>query len=454
MANVRPSLAWAWLIGLTAPLAAGCGSIELPKAEARDKPSYLRSEAERRETARSPQPVSRVALLDFERGPLALERALAIAEAENPSLRALEREVDAARGRELQAGLFPNPTIEFNSVEGPLYRGFGDSINVATASYPFPVGGRIAAAEAAAAKAREAAEADLDVGRRTLRADVRAAFATGLAWQARRSLADELTEIARRSREIAEQRVRAGDAPLGEQIKAEVEMEQILLDRAIVDSELLGARRHLAALLGKPDAPIAALAGSLPTATADISLSDATQRVLRDYPRIHALTRAWEAARLDVVLAQRERIPDVTLSLGGGSSPEVRANNDAVLELGISVPVPFFNRNQGRIAEAEANVGRAARQAEAGVNALLLELQEDHRRFTIARERARRYQVEILPRATLSLEQARVGYQAGKLRFIDVLDAQRTLGDARALLLDALRDLAVARAELDKFIGE
>jgi replication-associated recombination protein RarA len=98
------------------------------------------------------------------------------------------------------------------------------------------------------------------------------------------------------------------------------------------------------------------------------------------------------------------------------------------------VPIPFFNRNQGRIAEAEANVGRAAREAEAGVNDVLLELQEDHRRYTIAGERVRRYQVEILPRAALSLEQARVGYQAGKLRFIDVLDAQRTLGDARALL--------------------
>jgi cobalt-zinc-cadmium efflux system outer membrane protein len=118
------------------------------------------------------------------------------------------------------------------------------------------------------------------------------------------------------------------------------------------------------------------------------------------------------------------------------------------------VPIPFFNRNQGRIAEAAANMGRTAREAEAGVNEVLLELQEDHRRYTIAGERVRRYQAEILPRATLSLEQARAGYQAGKLRFLDVLDAQRTLGDARALLLDALRDLAVARAELDKFIGE
>jgi cobalt-zinc-cadmium efflux system outer membrane protein len=435
-------------------LIAGCVAPEPPEASRRDTPAYLVGARDRGRPSAPPNPPAGTGLPDLGSGPLTLERAIAIAEERNPALAALEREVAAARGRELQAGLLPNPEVTARSAEGPLYRGFGQSINLGEVSYPIAVGGRIAAAEAAAAKAREAAEANLALGRRILRADVRAAFALGLAWQARLALTRELVDLARESRRIAEARVHAGDAPEAELLKAEVELKQLLLESAQVDSELVGARRRIATLLGSPGATISTFAGTLPTATADVSLPAARERVLAGDPRVRALTRRWEEARLDLLLARRERIPDVTVAVAAGSSPDVRATNDAILEVGISLPIPLFNRNQGRIAEAEANIGRAAREAEAGTNEALLELAEAHRRFEIARERVRRYLEDILPRAERSLAQARSGYQAGKLRFLDVLDAQRTLGQARGLYLDALRDMAIARAELDRFIGE
>jgi cobalt-zinc-cadmium efflux system outer membrane protein len=441
----------------------GCGAVEAPPASpehsprvrasdraapTRDAPAPARPLSEpSRSTGASPGPRPDL-------GPLSLERALALAEAENPALRAAEQALEGARGREEQAGLLPNPELSLTSLEGPLYRGFGRSINVASVSIPLPVGGRLSAALAAAAKAREQAEQDLLLARRTLRSEVKAAFAVGLTAQERRAVAAELADLAEQARRVTERRVQAGDLPEAELLKAEVETERFRLDLTSADSEVAGAKRRTASLLGRPEATIARFEGALATLTAAPPLGVMRERTLATSPRLASAMRSWERARLDLLAAERERLSDFTVTLGAGSSREVRAENDFILEAGISLPLPVFNRNQGRIAEAQAQIGRAAREAEACENETLRDLAEAHRRHELALHRAARFREQIIPRAERALEQARRGYEAGKLRLLDVLDAQRTLGETRGLAIDAARDAAIARAELEIYGGE
>jgi len=426
--------------------AGACGTLEPPAVAPADTPRHLRAE---RPAATEEGTELRRAVAGR---PLSLEVALALAERLSPALRALEGEVAAARARALQAGLYPNPTLDAGIEDWPPRAGVGEADVVAGVTQPLVLGGRLRAAEAAAGKAREAAEADLALARRAVRAEVRAAFAAALFWRDRAALSAELVRVARESVTLAAARFKAGDVPESELLKAEVEQARAEIERERAESERRGALARLAARLGDATVEVGDVAGTLPAAGAPaVSLADLGRRTLEGYPGIAALTRRFERARLELALARASAIPDLEVRLGGGRLGE---RGEGSIEAGVAIALPLFDRAEGRIAEAEAGIARAAREAEAGASAALAALAEAHRAHALARSQAARYEAEILPRAVRALEQTRAAYRAGGVSLLEVLDAQRTLGETRALELEARRDLAVAEAELKRFAGE
>ncbi|MDH1145675.1 TolC family protein, partial [Pseudomonas mosselii] len=146
-----------------------------------------------------------------------------------------------------------------------------------------------------------------------------------------------------------------------------------------------------------------------------------------------------------------QRIPNLTVSLGSQYSREDRERVNVV---GLSMPLPLFDRNQGNVLAA----ARRADQARDLRNAVEVRLRSETRsaleQWGTAMGEVQAYDRTILPAAQQAVDTATRGFEMGKFAFLDVLDAQRTLIDARGLYLEALAQATDARAQVERIYGE
>jgi len=122
---------------------------------------------------------------------------------------------------------------------------------------------------------------------------------------------------------------------------------------------------------------------------------------------------------------------------------------DVTFVAGFSVPLPLWNRNQGRIAEAEANVAKVADERTAAETRAYADLNEAYQTLARAAEEVRILRESVLPGAKSALGQIREGYSAGRFGQLDVLDAQRSYNETRTQYVKALADYHKAQAQID-----
>jgi cobalt-zinc-cadmium efflux system outer membrane protein len=385
------------------------------------------------------------------KGELTLEEAMAIADRLNPALAAERLNLDLASAALWEAGLPPNPSL---IVEVEDYRPkdgihLGRMERTAGLAFPLVLGGRLAAAEAVASRERDVAGFHYLWKRRELLTDVKRAFVSLLSARGGVDLARESRELARTLHAAAEERLRLQAAPEMEVLKAAVGLAKADLELRRSEKDVDVARRTLQGLLGDVDLPLERIAGSLAARFVVPSLDALRGHVTSAHPLLEAARRGKEAAERELDLARAERIPDVDLTLVGG----VDAEGYGILEAGLSIPLPLWNRQGARIARAETRIRQSDFQAQAARNDVLLRLAEAYRTFTSAQERAGIYADEILPKAAKALSQTEEGWRLGRFGHLDLLDAQRTASEARGAHAAALLDLNLAAADLEKLTG-
>jgi len=214
-------------------------------------------------------------------------------------------------------------------------------------------------------------------------------------------------------------------------------------------AELSLARTRLGALVGRPG-------DSLELA----AQPDAPLPRLPPLPVL--LARAAEAApvrRARAALAAQDgqaqveraaRIPDVTLSIGSQRADEV-GRRQAVL--GLSVPLPLFDRNSGRLGAALRRTDKAREELAATQAAAAAELAAAHVRFQAASQEAALLREEAIPDARSSHALTLKGFEHGKFALLDVLDAQRTLAQVQARQWNALLAAWQAYADIERLAG-
>lgn len=179
------------------------------------------------------------------------------------------------------------------------------------------------------------------------------------------------------------------------------------------------------------------------------SLDDIQQRLSAS----SALRRAQLEIERRRSLADVERskqTPDVTVSLGVKRPNELARNQ---LMLGISVPLPLFDRNQGNLLEALKREDKARDELQALNLRLSTEVLQARERLASVRGEIDVLQREVLPGAKSAYDAATVGFGYGKFNFLEVLDAQRTYFAAKSQYLKALADAHRAAADMDRVIG-
>ena len=377
---------------------------------------------------------------------LTLAEALERARHGNPELQALALEASAVDAAASQAALPPDPSLEYVR-EGRAGQGGASTVQL---SIPLEIGGKRAARVEAARAGSRAAALDLAVGRARIEADVVEAFHQAYLAQQHVALAAQVSETGRRSSEAAARRVLAGKVSPVEESRAKVAEANWRMEGVAARRELDEARIRLAGLLGSDAAALGTLAApafapGVPGAQLDALVAAS--------PAVERATAEIEAGNASVRVERAQRFPDVALIVGvkreGPERERVRQNI-----IGLSMPIPLFNRNQGALLAAERRADKARAELEAVRRRVRTEAQQAQARMGAALEQERLVREDVLPGARFAAEAAMKGFEAGKFNYVEVLDAQRTWAQAQTQQLRAISDYYRARADLARLVGD
>ena len=379
-------------------------------------------------------------------GPLTLEAALALAADANADLSAARHELLAVDGAVQQAGLLPNPSLSLERVDTR----HDTRETTFLLSQPLELGGKRQARLQAAQRERDSASAQLGARKSGIRADVIDGWFAVLAAQEQLRLAQEASELAERAAAATGRRVVAGKVSPVEETRARVAASTVQLDLLRARSTLAIARKRLAAMWGNPAPRFEKADGDLDT------LPSLPDQALLHHRLAQAPGMALARAELDKrqALAKVEltrRLPDLTLNVGSKRSEEL-GRSQAVF--GISMPLPLFDRNQGNVLETARRVDKARDELSSTALRLDAELAQAREDFDVARQQALTLRSEIVPGAQSAYASASTGFDYGKFGFLDVLDAQRTLLQAKSQYLNALAEAHRAKAAIGRILGE
>ncbi len=386
-------------------------------------------------------------------GVITLRDALALALMKNPELAVFSWDIRAREAQVLQAGLRPNPEFGF---EVEQFAGTGELRGLRAAETTIQLGqlielgGKRGKRKRLAALGKNLSGWDYEAKRLDVYADVARAFVDVVGAQERVALSTELVDLAKEAVARVSKRVRAGkDSPV-EETKAMVTLHTTRLDLERARRELEGARRRLVSLWGSDTPAFERAEGSLEEIR-PVPPAERLAELTAQNPDLARWATEFEQRRAAVELADAGRIPDVTVFGGWRRVSEVDASG---LVMGVTLPLPVFNRNQGEALEARYRLAQARdeeRTARARTDAALA---DTYQVLTTAYTVATALRDDVLPAARRAYAMTGQGYQRGKFGYLDLLDAQRTLFEARQQYIDALTDYHRSSADMERLIGQ
>jgi outer membrane protein, heavy metal efflux system len=375
---------------------------------------------------------------------LSLEDMQSLALQNHPTLSAASARINAARGRALQAGLYPNPTIGYHGMEMGNFGTAGQQGGYVMQR--FITARKLKLDQAAAGQKTNEAHFQFHAQEQRVLTDVQIRFYEALAAQRRFDLTKDLLQIGadlvKATEKLIEGRQRSENDLLQAQIRADE--AEILLENS--RNEFDESWRRLMAVVGTPTLAITSLSGDLATNADSLDWNIALEMLLAGHPELSMARARAERARILILRAKREPIPNIDLSV---SIRHMNTNGDNVADIQVGIPIPVFNRNQGNIAAAEAEWVAACREIERIELQLQDRLAIAYRRYANARQQAQKYSERIVPRAERSLSLVTQGYESGQVEYLTLLVAQQTYLQARLASIDSLRELQTAAALIE-----
>ena len=381
---------------------------------------------------------------------ISLNEATALALQANPDIAVAFSGREVESGQLLQAGARPNPTLS-GQIQDLRSQNRITSIII---SQQLETAGkrdkRMAAADATIA----IADADIRIAQAETSAKVYAAFHQVLAAQQAQTLATELLQIATKSKDTTAKRVLAGKVSPVEETKAKIVEASLKVDLLNANQQLLATKRHLISLWGKGLASADALTFTAIGDLDKLNTMPVLSALVTELPNSPRFVKAGLLVNQKQALSAIEKsrqTPDVTVSLGAQRNQELDGLTQAII--GLSIPIPLFDKNQGNFQSAKAREVQSQFEKTALENQLQTELAIAYARWQSQIEAVATYSRDILPGAQSAYDAARKGFEFGKFSFLEVLDAQRTLFQTKTQFIQTQALVHQAEADIQSILG-
>jgi outer membrane protein, heavy metal efflux system len=406
----------------------------------------------------APAPTGEPAVTPATAPPLTLAALEQMALAGNPTLAQSRADVQAAEGRREQAGLYPNPVVGYEGRDissAASIRGGEQGVFV---QQSIVTAGKLALSRRVFDRERDQAQSVASAQRDRVITAVRLAYYQALGAQQLVDVRRQLATVADQAMQTTRKLMNVGQADRPDLLEAGIEAGRA--DLAVTAAETDRARvwLQLAALVGHPSLPMTPLAGALEDDLPTIDRDAALHRLLTASPEVTAAEQNVARARVSLQRARAEKYPDLSVRGAVEYSREIIDGSALAAPVGwvgmaeVGVQLPLFDRNQGNIATAAAEVVHAESELARVRLSLTAAFADPYRTYALARAAAVRYRDQMLPQANeaYALYLERYGEMAAA--WPQVLIAQRTLFELREEYVHTLVDLHRAAAEIDGFL--
>jgi outer membrane protein, heavy metal efflux system len=376
----------------------------------------------------------------------------------NAQIAASRLEIDRARARLRQAGLRPNPSLDFEQQNGVL-NSPGERGTTIGFSMPLELAGQRGRRIDLARAELEASEADVADRERRLASEVRLAYIETLAAVREMEVTQNLYALDVETARVVEARVEEGDASPLELNLLRAEVDRLQARRALIEGRLQSSAARLKQLVGiAPDEQLQlseALMAPLLT-NPPASLDAAVDLALRTRPDLRFARLSENVALAGYRLVKAQAAPQVTAFvqysdvLGTFDTTPIGGLNDRdrLLGFGVSVTLPIFNRNQGAKSEAQLAITQAQRRREFTESVVRAEVTAAYRRYEAAQASVQTYERGVIARSEQNVQTMRAAFQIGAFRVTELLAEQRRLVDMQREMTEALAERYRALAEL------
>ena len=384
---------------------------------------------------------------------LTMEQAVVTALRNNLDLRAASYEIDKARGRLLQAGLWPNPELEFSTTTDRTFNDEGERTSVAGFQQAFPISGRLRLARRVSRVDVAQAMAEIRNRERLLIGDVQRDFLNVLLLRQQIAANREFVGLNREFVDLLEERLKRAEVSELDVNLARVELQRLGVEFALLESDLVARELSLKLRLGLPPEEKISLEGNVEALAAKFRPEKYQTAMVVNRPDLRLTELGIDRAGAEARLARAEAWADWTL--GTSYEHERRIDepagvrSDEFLGFKISIPIALWNRNQGRVHEHTAAAEQARQQFEAQRLSIRSEIATALARAMKLRDAVGNYRRDLLPALGQTSALVRKGYGEGLIPATQVIQVQQQQTTLRASFLTATANYLQALVDLE-----
>jgi cobalt-zinc-cadmium efflux system outer membrane protein len=387
---------------------------------------------------------------------ITLDQALQLALTNSPAIKAARTQIQQSQAQEITANLRPNPTLAWDSQFIPIFSGdfSADTLNNLQqfdigVGYLFERGHKRqnrlqAARDQTAVTAAQVADTE-----RTLSFNVAQQFINALLANSTLQFAMEDLKSFQETVNISEQRYKAGDISEGDYLKIKLQMLQFQTDVSSARVARVQALGSLRQLIGYTNVPQDFdVAGDLEYQPLKASLADLQVKALAERPDLKAAQKGIAAANSQISLAKANGKVDVN-----GQASYSHVSGASSTSLFFSVPLPFFNRNQGEIARTRYALTQAEQTEKSTEDTVMTDVTNAYEAARSNQDVVQLYLSGYLKQAQDSRDISQYAYKGGAATLLDFLDAERSYRSTQLAYRQALAAYMLSLEQLRQAAG-
>lgn len=387
---------------------------------------------------------------------ITLDQAIDLALTHSHALKAAQTQIQQSQAQEITANLRPNPNLTWDGLFFPL-----DPSNFTVANlestqefdlgvnYLFELGGKRRKRLNAARDATAVTRFQVADTERTLIFNVGQQFINAQLADSDLEFAQQAFDSFKQTVDIAEEQFKAGAISEGDYLKIKLQLLQFQTDLAAAQVAKVQALAGLRQILGYNAVPENFdVAGDLSYQPLHVNLDDLRLHALQSRPDLQEAHSGVQAAQSQIDLAKANG--KVDLSAGVGYS---HLSNQNTAGVNFSIPLPFFDHNQGEIARTRYALTQAQEQESAASDAVMTDVRNAYESFSTNQKVVQLYTNGYLKQAQDSRDISQYAYKRGAASLLDYLDAERSYRSTQLAYRQALANYLISIEELKESVG-
>jgi outer membrane protein, heavy metal efflux system len=390
---------------------------------------------------------------------ITLDEAIRLSLQHNHALQAARSTVLQSQALETTANLRPNPSLSSDYNFVPFFSPSYFSMPASSAPLPqeFDISVSYTWETAHKRQARLAAAKDLTAVTRSLVSDnerqlvfnVGQQFVAALLAASTLDFAQQDLDSFQKTVDISEARYKAGDMSEGDLLKIQLQLLQFQSDlfaAKLAKVQALAALRQLVGFESVPDGYD--VAGTLDYQPVTAGLDDLKSLALRTRPDLRAAQQSVTSAESQFRLAKANGKPDVVPLVGYS-----HAAGEQVMDFGVSLNLPIFDRNQGEVARTRYVITQSQELASETSQQVVTDVVDAYAALQVSDKIVQLYRGGYVDQAKKSRDISEYAYQRGAASLLDFLDAERTYRANELGYRQALANYMAALEQMRQAVG-